>query len=65
MAKKYLLYIHHPAFEVEKEKSGLVNKLLIEHYDNKTVGDVRYVEEKKPKDFIRPIIYKKTNNWGA
>lgn len=47
MAKKYLLYIHHPAFEVEKEKSSLVNKLLVEHYDVKSVGSVTYTKQAK------------------
>ncbi len=36
--KKYLLYIHHPAFAVEKSKSSLVNKLLDSHYGNKLYG---------------------------
>lgn len=35
MSKKYLLYIHHPNFQLEKKKSELVNKLLDAHYDSK------------------------------
>jgi hypothetical protein len=33
MGKKYLLYIHNPGFELELEKSKLVNLLLDRHYD--------------------------------
>lgn len=32
MAKKYLLYIHDMRFDVEPEKSKLVNELLDKHY---------------------------------
>ena len=39
MAKKYLLYIHHSAFENEQKKSALVNKLLADHYGLDTRDD--------------------------
>ncbi len=32
--KKFLLYIHNPKFKDEVRKSGLVNKLLDEHYSS-------------------------------
>lgn len=34
--KKFLLYIHNPKFREEKHKSALVNKLLEEHYRERT-----------------------------
>jgi len=40
MAKKYLLYIHHPRFDEEKEKSKLVNALLDRHYGPRQEGHI-------------------------
>lgn len=37
MPKKHLLYIHDERFENEPAKSGLVNRLLREHYVDKSV----------------------------
>lgn len=33
MGKNYTLYIKNNSFDKEKNKSGLVNELLAEHYD--------------------------------
>lgn len=34
MPKKYLIYVHDDVrFELEKNKSGLINELLDRHYD--------------------------------
>lgn len=41
MAKKYLLYIHHPGFEKEKKKSDLVNQLLDSYYEVTAPSNVK------------------------
>lgn len=48
MGKKYLLYIHSERFADEEKKSGLVNQLLADHYD----------EQDRPKKIVARTIPK-------
>jgi hypothetical protein len=45
VSKKFLLYIHHPSFTEEENKSALVNSLLEDYY-----GAKANVYTKKPKN---------------
>lgn len=66
MAKKYLLYIHHPKFELEQHKSKLVNELLEQHYNVYTLepkakanvyttkpAPAKFCKHGKPPEFCR------------
>ena len=59
MAKKYLLYIHHPNFATEQDKSKLVNQLLADYYDGplaKIVQKYETIAEGKPDIPIVPTV---------
>ena len=61
MAKKYLLYIHHPKFEKETKKSELVNRLLAKHYEPLPV--IKTPED--AKKVLSQVTYSKKTSWGA
>lgn len=68
MAKKYLLYIHDSdKFELEPNKSGLVNLLLARHYDVMKPGtlveeipaeDINVVGNRELQGYLEPKGYK-------
>lgn len=52
---KYLLYIHHPKFAEEKNKSQLASGLIDKHYGGKVII-ANGVDPIKRADLTKPVI---------
>lgn len=67
MGKNYTLYINIESFASEANKSGLVNRLLREHYASSYGG--KKISKPLPKipgvTTASKITYQKKGTWGA